>query len=200
MGNKDSNKILAKKQIILKRAQRKRLKRRFKIGENEREIIKVIGIGVIVISSLVLPNLPIVLRPFLKKRPNGVFELLKKLHKKKILNLGGEEVKLTERGKKLLKEIQLLEIEIPRPKKWDGVWHLVSYDIPVRFNRKRDYFRSVLKRWDFYQIQKSLWVFPFECKEEIAILAKYLEIEDFVVVMTTDSLANEDEVEEKFSI
>jgi len=194
-------KSTTKKQIILKRARRKRIKRRFRIGDNEKEIIKLIGIGVIVLSSLALPNLPIVLKPFIKERPNGILELLKKLAKKKVVNLGGEVVKLTVKGRKLLREIQLLETEIiPRPKKWDGVWHLVSYDVPVELNKERDYFRSVLKRWEFYQIQKSLWVYPFECKEEIAVLAKYLNIESYVMVMTTDFLANENEVEEIFNL
>lgn len=188
------------KQIILKRARRKRIKRRFRIGDNEKEIIKLIGIGVIVVSSLALPNLPLVLRPFLKSRPNGIWELIKKLQKKKIVNLGGQEVRLTTRGRKVLREIEILEMEIPRPKKWDGVWHLVSYDIPNSLNKERDYFRSVLKRWQFYQIQKSLWVYPFECKEEIAVLAEYLKVAPYVVIMTTDLLANEDEVEEIFDL
>lgn len=188
------------KQIILKRARRKRIKRRFRIGDNEKEIIKLIGIGVIIISSLALPNLPIVLKPFLKSRPNGIWELIKKLQKKKIVNLGGQEVRLTSRGRKILREIEILEMEISRPKKWDGVWHLVSYDIPNSLNKGRDYFRSVLKRWQFYQIQKSLWVYPFECKEEVAVLAEYLKVAPYVVIMTTDLLANEDEVEEIFDL
>lgn len=189
-----------KSSIIVKRARKKRFKRRFRIGDNEKEIIKLIGIGIVLISSLALPNLPLALKPFLRARPNGIRELLKKLYQKKVINLGGEEVKLTSRGRKILKDIEMREMEIPRPKKWDGVWHLVSYDIPNRLNKKRDYFRSVLKRWQFYQIQKSLWVYPFECKEEIAVLAQYLKIEPYVVVMTTDLLVNEEEVEKIFNL
>ncbi|HLB95728.1 MAG TPA: hypothetical protein VJK26_02370 [Patescibacteria group bacterium] len=195
-----NSKEVTNKQIIVKRARKKRIKRRFRLGDNEKEIIKLIGIGTVVISSLALPNLPIILKPFLNSRPNGVWELIKKLNQKKIINLGGEKVKLTTRGRQLLQKIKMGEIEISRPKKWDGVWHLVSYDIPNNLNKERDYFRSVLKRWQFYQIQKSLWVYPFECKEEIAALAEYLKVASYVVIMTTDLLANEDEVKEIFNL
>lgn len=196
MNDKKGNKV----QIITKRARKKKIKQRFRLGDNEREIIKLIGLGTIIVSSLVFPNLPIVLKPFIKARPNGIWELIKKLNKKKVINLGGEEVRLTTRGQRLLQEIKLGEIEIPQSKEWDGVWHLVSYDIPNSLNKKRDFFRSILKRWQFYQIQKSLWVYPFECKQEIAVVAEYLKIEPYIVVMATDLLANEEEVERFFNL
>lgn len=192
---------IVQKNVIIKRARKKQIKRKFRLGENEKEIIKLIGVGIIVVSSLVLPGLPIALKPFIKSRgENGLRELLEKLSQKKIVDLGGEEVKLTAKGKKLLREIELVEIKIPKPDKWDGVWHLVSYDIPNIHNKERDYFRSVLKRWNFYQIQASLWVYPYECKEEVAVIAEYLKISDYVVMMNTDYLPNEDRVENLFDL
>jgi len=124
-----TDKSATQKQIIIKRARRKQIKRRFRIGDNEKEIIKLIGIGVIVISSLALPNLPIILKPFLNERPNGVVEILKKLAKKKVINLGGEEVKLTARGRKLLQEIQIEEIKIQLLKigMVSGTWFLMTF-------------------------------------------------------------------------
>jgi len=193
--------VQGKENNIAKRAKRKLLKRRFKIGDNEKEILKMIGLGTLVLASLALPNLPIALKPLIDRRGEGsITKLLKKLSQKKIINLGGEEVKLTSRGRKLLKEIQIQEIEIPRPEKWDGVWHLVSYDIPNEFNKKRDVFRDTLKRWEFYQIQKSLWAYPFECKEEIAVLADYLNVEDYVILMNTDYLPSEEYIESIFDL
>lgn len=198
---KTQKNTIARENLIAKRARKKRLKRKFRLGDNEKEIIKLIGLGVLAVSSLALPGLPMALKPFMKSRgENGFKELLEKLSQKKIVDLGGEEVKLTARGRKLLREIELVEIKISKPDKWDGVWHLISYDIPNTQNKDRDHFRSVLKRWDFYQIQASLWVYPYECKEEVAVIAEYLKISDYVVMMNTDYLPNEDRVENLFDL
>lgn len=186
---------------IVKRARRKRLKRRFRIGEREKEIITKIGIGAVVISSLALPNLALILKPFLKdESPSDIERLWQGLVRKKVVDLGGEQVNLSAKGKKLLAEIQFHEITIDKPLKWDGVWRLVSYDVPETQNRDRDDFRMTLKQWGFYQIQASLWVYPYECKEEVAVAAEHFEIAPFVIVMTTDVLPNEEEVEEFFEL
>lgn len=179
----------------------KRSIHRFKLGDNEKEIIKMIGLGLFVIASIALPNLPIALQPIFKMRGSKGFQkLIKKLKNKNIIYLGGEKIKLTKKGRELLKEIYLSEIKIVKPKKWDGVWRLVSYDIPEIYKKSRDLFRSVLERNNFYQIQESLWINPYECKEQIAILAKDINISPYVIVLITNHLPNQEEMEEHFNL
>ena len=126
------------------------------IGENEKEIIKCIGIGLFVVASFAFPNLPIALQPIFKMRGNkGLQKLLKNLEKKRFITLGGEKIKLTNKGRKLLKEIYFSEITITKPEKWDGNWHLVAYDIPEIYKKSREYLREILQRNNFYQIQKT---------------------------------------------
>lgn len=186
---------------IAKRAKRKIFKRKFRLGDNEKEIVKMIGLGTLVLASFALPNLPIALKPLIDRRGmDGIAKLIKKLSNHKVIDLGGEKIALTSKGQKLLKEIQIRDIEIIRPQKWDGIWHLVSYDIPKEFNKERDVFRYTLKRWGFYQIQYSLWVFPYDCREEVAVLAEYLKIPDYIVMMKTDFIPNEDYIESLFNI
>lgn len=176
-------------------------RRRQIIGENEKEIIKCVGLGLFVAASFVLPNLPIALQPILKMRGNkGLQKLLKNLEKKRYINLGGEKIKLTSKGRMLLSEIYFSEITIPKPKKWDGNWHLVAYDVPEIYKKSRNWLREILERNNFYQIQKSLWVNPYECKEELAIICKKLNILPYVVIMTTEKLPNEEEMVRHFSL
>lgn len=178
---------------------RKRI--RIKIGENEKEIIKMIGMGTIVLASLALPGLPIILKPFLKERgENWFLKLVKNLADKDVVYLGGEKVYLTQKGKEILQKIQLSEIVIPKSKQWDGLWYLVSYDIPICFNKVRDHFRELLKIYGFFQIQKSLWVYPYKCKEEIAAAANNLNMAKYIIVMETDHLPNEKNMEDYFSL
>lgn len=179
----------------------RKFKKRFKLGESEQKVLLAIGAGTFLAASIVLPGLPIALQPILKMRGDkGFLKLLKKLRDKNVINLGGERIKLTSKGQKLLKEIQISQIEIPRTNDWDEIWHLVSYDIPDTNKKARDWFRRTLERLDFYQIQESLWVHPFDCKEEIAVIAKTMRISEFVIIMNTNHLPDQKELEDHFEI
>lgn len=174
---------------------------RLKIGINERKIIECIGSGFILIAALTSPNLPRVLMPFVKKRGiKWIKKLLKQLEDKNVVNLSGEKILLTKKGKKLLNEIYLSNFTITKNEKWDGLWRLVSYDVPEKYKKSRNIFRNVLEQNGFHQVHKSLWVSPYDCKEEIAVFCKNLNMINDVIVMTTDHLPNQEEMVELFEI
>ena len=180
---------------------KRKKKRKIIIGENEKAIIRTIGLGSLVIASFALPGLPVVLKPIMEMRGSEGFQkLLDQLKNKNIITLGGDEIKLTKRGQKLLEKIEVESIEIKKPDEWDGIWWLVSYDIPNELNNMRDYFRALLKRYGFHQIQASLWVHPYDCREEIAIVAQYLDISEFVIIMSTDHLPKQEDIEQYFNL
>jgi len=106
---------------------------RLKFGNNERKIIEYIGLGFILVAALTSPNLPRVLMPLVKKRGiKWIKKLLKQLEDKNVVNLSGEKIQLTKKGKKLLNEIYLSNFTIIKNEKWDGLWRLVSYDVPEK--------------------------------------------------------------------
>lgn len=175
--------------------------KKFRIGATEEKIIQTIGLGFLIVVALTSPNLPRVLIPILKDRgKKGFKKLLKQLEEKRIVYLSGEKIWLTKKGRKLLDEIYLSNFEIEKTKKWDGQWRLVSYDVPEIYKKSRDIFRSVLEQNGFYQIHKSLWVSPYDCKEEIAVFCKNLNITKNVIVMTTNRLPNQEDMIEHFDL
>lgn len=173
----------------------------FRIGEREKQIIELIGLGTLVIGSLVAPNLPVALQTISKIRGNrGLRKFLRNLENKNIIYMGGEKIRLTRRGKEFLRREKLTKIKIQKPPNWNGVWWLISYDIPKKLNKQRDNFRFFLKRLGFYQIQASLWVYPYFCKEEIAVIAREEHVSPYVIMMATDNLSNQKEIEEHFGL
>lgn len=175
--------------------------KRLKLGINERKIIQAIGLGFLVVVALTSPNLPRILYPLIKRRGQKEFgKLLKKLEEKRVVYLSGEKIRLTKKGRKLLDEISLSEFKIIKSDKWDSQWRLVSYDVPEIYKGSRNIFRKVLKNNGFYQIHKSLWVSPYDCKEEVAVFCKNLNMTKDVVVMTTDHLPNQQEMIEHFKL
>ena len=82
-------------------------------------------------------------------------------------------ISLTEEGKRMAGRFQIDSLRIAKPKKWDEKWRLVIFDIDDREKIKREAFRGFLKRLQFSQLQKSIWIHPFDCSGEIALLKDF---------------------------
>ncbi|MBI2054120.1 MAG: hypothetical protein HYT36_02205, partial [Candidatus Staskawiczbacteria bacterium] len=61
-------------------------------------------------------------------------------------------IELTEKGRKKVEEIQLENMEIKKPKVWDGKWRIIAFDIPEKQKKRaRDALRKKLQKLKFYQ-------------------------------------------------
>ncbi|EKD70989.1 MAG: repressor in the phenylacetic acid catabolic pathway, partial [uncultured bacterium] len=82
-------------------------------------------------------------------------------------------LKLTPIGKEKALKYFSDDFKIKTPKVWDKKWRIVIFDIPNDKKNLRDIIRNRLKKIGFYQLQKSVFVYPFECLDEIRAL-KYI--------------------------
>src|SRR3989344_2276951 len=82
-------------------------------------------------------------------------------------------VHLTEQGKKTAGRLQIDALTINKPKKWDKKWRLVIFDIAHLKRIKRELFRGKLKELGFHRLQKSVWVCPYDCIDEIDVLREF---------------------------
>ena len=80
---------------------------------------------------------------------------------------------LTDEGKKRAGRFQIDSLAIKKPKWWDDAWRIVIFDIPNKQKVKREALRSFLRRLDFYKLQESVWIHPFNCSDEIALLRSF---------------------------
>lgn len=87
-------------------------------------------------------------------------------------------ISLTEEGKKKANWMQIDALKIKKPKRWDKKWRIVIFDIPQFRNFYREIFRGKLKQLEFYQIQKSVWISPYKCEDEINLLKDFLGMSD----------------------
>ena len=60
---------------------------------------------------------------------------------------------------------KLLETQV-----WDHKWRIVALDIPERYGSLRDKVRAILKRAGFIKLQLSVWIFPHECEDLVALI------------------------------
>lgn len=79
-------------------------------------------------------------------------------------------VEVTLKGQKRLAEIERADYELPRPKRWDGKWRIVSFDIKEKRREVRALLRMTLEAVGFVHLHHSVWVYPYECEEFISLL------------------------------
>lgn len=74
----------------------------------------------------------------------------------------GEEmiIKITQAGKRWVRRREIENLIIQKPKRWDGLWRLVIFDIPEETREIRNVVRGWLKRLGFARLQQSAWVIP----------------------------------------
>jgi len=105
---------------------------------------------------------------------------------------------LTEKGKELALKYDMEKMRIKPVAKWDGKWRVVIFDIPEKQKGRRDALRFCLKKLNFYELQKSVWIFPFDCQKEIQRLTQVFEIEKFVNYMQVDFIDNNNVIKKHF--
>ena len=111
---------------------------------------------------------------------------------------GSYSVSLTRAGQKELVKYDLDTMKIQTSKDWDGVWRVFLFDIPVRKKAIRAILLSKLKELGFIMLQKSIWVHPFPCRNELAVIAKAFEIEQYTRFHEAYDMSHEEKIKQDF--
>ena len=87
-------------------------------------------------------------------------------------------ISLTEEGRKKAGMCQIGELAIKKPKKWDGKWRLLIFDIPEKRKIAREALRGKLKELGFRKFQQSVWMHPYDCTAEVDLLKRFFGLID----------------------
>src|SRR3989338_6307072 len=113
---------------------------------------------------------------------------------------GFVKIILTKEGQKKALKFKIDEMEIKKPAKWDGEWRIVIFDIPDRFKMAREALRKKIKDLGFIKLQESVFVFPYECEDEINFIVEVFLIRPFVRFVRVKSFTNEEQIRIKFGL
>jgi len=109
-------------------------------------------------------------------------------------------LRITSAGKKRLEQYKTKEISIPKPKKWDGLWRIVIFDIAEKRRWQRDKIRSALIAAGFMKLQHSVWVYPYPCEEFVKLLKADEEIGKAVLYIEAKKVEYDKPLRELFSL
>ena len=174
-----------------------------------RQLLKVLAIGGAVVLASGSPcfglNVIGSLKKELdKKKWREFYKELYMLKYRKRINAsqnsdGSYNVEITNLGKNLVARYHLDDLVIKQPEQWDGFWRFCSFDIPGPKKQARQALLSKLKELGFIMAQKSLWTHPFECIEELAIIAKAFEVDPYIHFFVAHDLDKDGFFRRKFS-
>ncbi|MFA6519901.1 MAG: CRISPR-associated endonuclease Cas2 [Candidatus Paceibacterota bacterium] len=85
-------------------------------------------------------------------------------------------------------------------KKWDGRWRMVVFDIPERRRRVRIRLRAFMSEIGFIRLQDSVWVYPYDCEDFVALLKAELKIGKDVLYAIADTIEHDRDIREHFRL
>ena len=151
-------------------------------------ILTVIAVAGVLSIALIAPNAMRMFVPMSKQKGRKIYpwEIERALERlisggliERKIKKDGETISLTTLGQNRLRTINLQNARIRTPAKWDKKWRLVFFDIPHARGTQRDRIRKKLKELGFLQIQKSVYLHPYECYGIIQSLQDFYKIKSY---------------------
>ncbi|MDP4000846.1 MAG: hypothetical protein Q8P83_01250 [bacterium] len=182
---------------------------KIKRGEISKAVLSALAVAGIVTVAVLAPNLFSVLgnfhKPIRKFNKNQIRKSVYQVKKSKLISMkelatGETEIKLTKKGKEKILIYKLETIKLDRTKKWDKKWRIVIFDIPEEFKHARRAFMYKLKEIGFVSLQKSVFITPYPCEDEIEFLKDVYLIKSYVSVIIAEKVDKEDKYRKLFKI
>ncbi|GBE16254.1 CRISPR-associated endoribonuclease Cas2 [bacterium BMS3Abin15] len=141
-------------------------------------------------------------KKYTKKQLNNALGNLKRQKLIKVIKEknGKFKIKLTNKGSKRILKLSLENVSVQKPKTWDKKWRVVIFDVPTEFNSAREALRNKMKDLGFKQLQKSVWVYPYDCEDEILFVAEVFNVEKYVEIITAEKVLHEKVLKNAFKI
>jgi DNA-binding transcriptional regulator PaaX len=104
---------------------------------------------------------------------------------------GRTNIKLTKKGIYRYFNNEINKMALPVSRKWDGVWTLVTFDIPETKKWNRNRFSRALSIVGMELLEKSIFIYPYDCKAEIEKIARLFEVSEYVRYIRAKSVEND---------
>lgn len=178
-------------------------------------ILTLLAAGAAIPMVLIMPGTVPLLKVFTEKEkkdweewkkfnPTYLRRNLARLKNQKLIEVEEENdkvtVKITRAGKQKVLKYALNELEIPKPKSWNGKWRVVIYDVPKKKKYSQILFRNTVKELGFLKIQKSVYLHPHPCYEEVEFLRQYFDLGDEILYMIVEKLESDTPYREYFGL
>lgn len=113
----------------------------------------------------------------------------------------GAQFALTKRGERYAERLRVMgSFATPVPRRWDGRWRIVIFDIWERRRPVRLRLREMLKKIGFVKLQNSVWVYPYDCEELLMFIRTELKLGPSVLYIVAEGIENDARLRRRFSL
>ncbi|MEK7515564.1 MAG: CRISPR-associated endonuclease Cas2 [Patescibacteria group bacterium] len=112
---------------------------------------------------------------------------------------GRRYARITERGRRLL-ELETQKAVIAKKRKWDKHWRVIVFDIPEMRKSVRNRLRRFMDTYGFVRLQDSVWVYPHDCEDLIALAKAEFRIGYDVLYMIVERIEHDKHLREHFGL
>lgn len=115
----------------------------------------------------------------------ALYDAIRNLYRSKMIECktngdGTMTMVLTDNGKRKALQYDLGKMKIQKPARWDKEWRMVIFDIPESMKAGRNALAAKLKQLGFYSMQKSVFIYPYECKDEVDFIVEVFGLRPYV--------------------
>ena len=166
------------------------------------------AVGGVMVAIGAVPDFSKIIKYYIKGKKNPRFNY----HAKTVLgNLarrgfvmfeerdGRRYARITEKGKRVL-QLETQKAEHLKKRKWDRRWRVVTFDIPEKRRGVRSRLRYFMEEYGFVRLQNSVWTYPYDCEDLVALVKADLRIGTSVLYLIVERLENDKHLREHFKL
>ncbi|MDO8424212.1 MAG: hypothetical protein Q7S54_01205 [bacterium] len=123
-----------------------------------------------------------------------------KMVKRGLLKFNGKFYEVTPLGQEKFHKWEFSRFRLTKPRKWDGKWRVIISDIPDKKRKTRDNIRYLFKTAGLYPLQESVWVYPYDCEDIIALLKTKYGVGRNILYLIVEELENDRYLKNEFDV
>ena len=111
-----------------------------------------------------------------------------------------KKISLTKKG--VLEFIRYSIDQQKNKQNWDGKWRMVVFDVFEHRRQIRDLLRNRLKWLGFKELQKSVWIFPYDVRKEIEQILDvcHIDIIGDIRFLTVEKMNDDEDLRKDFGL
>jgi DNA-binding transcriptional regulator PaaX len=82
---------------------------------------------------------------------------------------------------------------------WDGLWRVITFDIPESNRSTRDALRKIVRELGFQQLQRSVWIHPLPCEDILKEIQATFGVSNALLLLEVSSFDQSKEFQAKFA-
>ncbi|MBI2476073.1 MAG: CRISPR-associated endonuclease Cas2 [Candidatus Taylorbacteria bacterium] len=107
---------------------------------------------------------------------------------------------VTDEGRRALQSIEFSNAKPSKPPRWDKKWRLLIFDVKEERKTQREKIRRTLIAIGFLRLQDSVWVYPYDCEDLVALLKADFKVGKELLYLIVDAIENDSWLKKEFNL